>query len=109
MALVIRLGVDSMAAKQFVARRGLGRMRHLDIRNLWLQKDVRDGLLEVIKISGTENPADLMTKILTSKEIEDRLDMMDTKVRYSPGCMGRNLQEVVKMEGALVAGGAGTM
>ena len=56
---------------------------------------------------GTENPADLMTKILTSKEIEDRLEMMDIKVRYSPGCMGRNLQEVAGTEGALVRGGAG--
>ena len=100
LSLVIRLGVDSMAAKQFVARRGLGRMRHLDIKNLWLQKDVRDGLLEVVKIPGTTYPADLMTKILTSKEIEDRLEMMNIKVRYSPGCFGRSLEEVVN-------GGAG--
>ena len=99
LSLVIRLGVDSMAAKQFVARRGLGRMRHLDIKNLWLQKDVRDGLLEVVKIPGAANSADLMTKILTSKEIEDRLEMMNIKVRYSPGCIGRNLE--------VVNGGAG--
>ena len=107
LSLVIRLGVDSMAAKQFVARRGLGRMRHLDIKNLWLQKDVRDGLLEVVKIPGTTNPADLMTKILTSKEIEDRLEMMNIKVRYSPGCLGRKLQDVTRTGGNMVNGGAG--
>ena len=35
---VIYLGTDSSAAKSFVCRRGLGRMRHLEIRDLWLQK-----------------------------------------------------------------------
>ena len=70
-------------------------MRHLDIKSLWLQKDVRDGLLEVVKIPGTINPADLMAKILTSKEIEDRLEMMNIKVRYSSECLGRSLEEVV--------------
>ena len=47
---VIKLGTDSSAAKSFVNRRGLGRMRHLEIRDLWLQKEVSDGLLEVSKI-----------------------------------------------------------
>ena len=40
---VIKLGTDSSAAKSFVSRRGLGKMRHLEIRNLWLQKEVADG------------------------------------------------------------------
>eukprot|EP00973_Karenia_brevis_P077395 10751747-Karenia_brevis.AAC.1 len=61
---VIELGTDSSAAKSFVCRRGLGRMRHLEIRDLWLQKDVYDGKLVVHKVPGEENPADLMTKIL---------------------------------------------
>ena len=82
-------------------------MRHLDVKNLWLQKDVRDGLLEVIKIPGTANPADLMTKILTSKEIEDRLEMMNIGVRYSPACLGRRLQDVSKTRSLALDGSAG--
>ena len=77
---VIKLGTDSSAAKSFVSRRGLGRMRHLEIRDLWLQKEVRDGKLEVSKICGSQNPADLMTKILSMREIEDRLSMMNLRV-----------------------------
>ena len=69
----ICLGTDSSAAKQFVSRQGLGRMRHLQIRDLWLQKEVREGRLEVSKVPGDQNPADLMTKILTAQEIKDRL------------------------------------
>eukprot|EP00973_Karenia_brevis_P020664 2837740-Karenia_brevis.AAC.1 len=53
---------DSKAAKSFVCRRGLGKMRHIEIRDLWLQKVVYDGKLAVEKIPGVENPADLMTK-----------------------------------------------
>ena len=60
---VLKLGTDSSAAKSFVCRRGLGRMRHLEIRDLWLQKEIADGKLEVFKVPGDSNPADLMTKV----------------------------------------------
>ena len=78
---VVQLGTDSSAAKSFVCRRGLGKMRHLDIRDLWLQKEVADGKLEVSKVLGIENPADLMTKILGIKDIRDRLGRMNIRIR----------------------------
>ena len=73
---VVKLGTDSSAAKSFVCRRGLGKMRHLHIRDLWLQKEVRDGNLEISKIKGDDNPADLMTKILSTADIVKRLSTM---------------------------------
>eukprot|EP00973_Karenia_brevis_P087161 12084870-Karenia_brevis.AAC.1 len=54
-------------------------MRHLEIRDLWLQKEVYDGKLVVEKIPGVENPADLMTKGLGIKEISIRLKSMSIK------------------------------
>ena len=77
---VIKLGTDSSAAKSFVSRRGLGRMRHLEIRDLWLQAEVEQGRLEVHKVRGDQNPADLMTKVLSLKEVVDRLSWMNLKV-----------------------------
>eukprot|EP00973_Karenia_brevis_P050115 6955308-Karenia_brevis.AAC.1 len=68
------MGTDSNAAKSFVCRRGLGKMRHLEIRDLWLQKEGYDGKLVVENIPGEENPADLMTKILGVKDISSRLN-----------------------------------
>ena len=56
-------------------------MRHLAIRDLWLQKEVRDGLVEVSKIPGSQNPADLMTKVLTLKEVEERLAMIGMRMQ----------------------------
>ena len=58
-------------------------MRHLEIRDLWLQKEIREGRVVVHKVLGTENPADLMTKILTVKEIEERLRRMSIHMKVS--------------------------
>ena len=73
LSVVVHLGTDSSAAKSFVSRRGLGKMRHLEIRELWLHKEIREGKVEVHKALGIENPADLMTKVLTVGEIVNRL------------------------------------
>ncbi len=48
-------------------------MRHLDVKHLWLQREVADGRVIVRKVKGTENAADIMTKVLSLREIEERL------------------------------------
>ena len=77
---VVHLGTDSSAAKSFVSRRGLGKMRHIEIRDLWWQKEVLEGKVLVSKVLGTENPADLMTKLLGLKDIVSRLKRMNIRV-----------------------------
>ena len=79
---ILHLGTDSSAAKSFACRRGLGRMKHLEIRDLWLQKEVSDGKVEVHKVDGTSNPADLMTKILNTREIAVRLEGMSIFIQF---------------------------
>ena len=69
----VELCTDSSAAKSFVSRRGLGRMRHLQIRDLWLQQEVGEGRVIVSKVSGTENPADSMTKFMSFRTLRSRL------------------------------------
>ena len=82
---VVKLGTDSSAAKSFVNRRGLGKMRHLQIRDLWLQEEVDTGRLEVSKVRGDENPADLMTKVLSVKEVVARLSWMNLRAEVGDG------------------------
>ena len=36
----IQLFTDCSAAKSFVSRAGLGRTKHLEVRDLWLQREV---------------------------------------------------------------------
>ena len=55
-------------------------MRHIEIRDLWLQKEVREGRVKVVKIPGESNPADLMTKFLGVETIKRRLQEMNLRV-----------------------------
>ena len=76
----LQLHTDSSAAKSFVSRKGLGKMKHLEIRDLWLQREVALGRVVVNKVDGTKNPADLMTKYLRKEEIESRLELMGLRI-----------------------------
>ena len=67
------LYVDASAAIGVAQRSGLGKIRHLDTGSLWLQQAVKDKQIGLLKVKGTENPADLMTKVLTEKDIQERL------------------------------------
>ena len=71
---------DSSAAKSFVSKRGLGRMRHLELRDLWLQREVGEGKVVIRKVAGDSNPADVMTKFLDRRAIEGRLRRMGLRV-----------------------------
>lgn len=59
---VVRIHADSAVARSFVATRGPGGMRHLDVQLRWLQECVQQGRLLVIKVSGATSVADAMTK-----------------------------------------------
>jgi hypothetical protein len=61
---MIRIWTDSSVAKSFVATRGLGRMRHLEVKLLFLQECVQKGRLNVGKVNGATNVADVLTKYL---------------------------------------------
>ena len=61
---VVRIRMDSSAGKAIAQRLGVGRVRCLDVRTLWLQTKVRDKKLVVIKQAGESNLADIGTKSL---------------------------------------------
>ena len=52
----VRLWVDSSVAKSIASRIGLGRVRHLEVKFLWLQAVVRDKRLEVKKVLEHRTP-----------------------------------------------------
>ena len=59
---LVRIWTDSSVAKSFVATRGLGKMRHLEVKLLFLQECVQRGCLKVGKVHGATNVADVLTK-----------------------------------------------
>ena len=60
--LQIRVHTDATAAIGIARRRGMGKIRHLDTTDLWVQEVVRSGRVELCKVLGAENPADCLTK-----------------------------------------------
>ena len=66
--LPVRVWTDSSAALGIASRSGLGKLRHLETHTLWVQEKVRTGAIEVRKVWGEVNPADLFTKHLPSRE-----------------------------------------
>ena len=57
-----RVWTDSRAAIGICSRQGLGKLRHLDTHTLWIQQAVRLGRVDLRKVDGEVNPADLFTK-----------------------------------------------
>ena len=72
-ALPLRVWTDSTATMGICGRQGLGKLRHIDTQCLWIQQRVRDKTFELRKVKGTENPADLFTKHLTSSGLVENL------------------------------------
>ena len=69
----VRVWTDSEAAIGISSRQGLGKLRHLDTHTLWIQHAVRSGRIDLRKVLGEANPADLFTKHSLSRE---RLKML---------------------------------
>ena len=68
---LLRVFTDSSVAKSFVASRGLGKMRHLEVKLLWLQEAVQSGRLVVGKVKGTANIADALTKYHHAAKLDE--------------------------------------
>ena len=62
---------DSSAALAIADRKGSGKLRHINIRFLWIQEKERREEVQLRKIKGTMNPADMMTKYLAPNRIAD--------------------------------------
>ena len=56
------LWADASAALSIAKRQGAGKMRHINVKTLWLQEKVVQDVLAYSKIKGEENPADGLTK-----------------------------------------------
>ena len=62
MTLDARIHSDASAAIAMVNRTGAGKLRHVRVQYLWLQSKVKMNELQVSKVPGTDNPADVLTK-----------------------------------------------
>ena len=57
--------VDNAAARQLANKRGVGKIRHLSGKLLWIQNKTNDGSLRVVQVPTLVNISDIETKPLT--------------------------------------------
>ena len=80
---------DASAALGIINRNGLGKLRHINVQYLWIQNRSNLGDVQVQKIPGVDNPADLFTKNLASQDIEKfcealSVDRTETRAASAP-------------------------
>ena len=79
----LTLKSDASAAIAIASRRGLGKVRHIEVCQLWLQEKVRSEAIKVVKVGTHENVADAMTKYVGSEILKRHL--RDTNQRLLEG------------------------
>ena len=76
-SLRVRVHTDSSAAKSIASRSGVGKVRHLATKILWVQEAVKEGRFEVAKVRGDRNWADILTKPKSAEEMAETLGAMN--------------------------------
>ena len=66
----VRIKSDSSAGRSISLRKGTGKLRHLQVKYLWIQDALFEKRLVVEKVKGSENPADIGTKYLMAHEMQ---------------------------------------
>ncbi len=77
-----QVNTDLSAAKSIASRRTIGRVRHIEVRELWAQDRVAKGELSVAKVKGEENVADGLTKHVDRQKMEQYVEAC-SMVRHS--------------------------
>jgi hypothetical protein len=70
LTLGITLCTDSTAASGTAQRWGSGRIKHLELKQLWIQQYVATGQVKVKKVPRANNPSDTLTHAYGSDAVE---------------------------------------
>ena len=64
---------DATAAIGIARRKGLGKIRHLDVKDMWIQDKIRSRKIRLLKVLGADNVADMFTKYVDRSTLEKAL------------------------------------
>ena len=80
----LKVRSDSSAAIGISNRLGLGQMRHLSVRHLWVQDKVKNKEIQLEKQDGKKNVADLGTKIQAGTMITKVMGILGYRFERQP-------------------------
>ena len=74
----IRIRTDSSAAAAFAQKPGLGKLKHIQLREAFLKDLVSEGVIVLEKVRGTANCSNVLTKPVQAAELEQDLAGVST-------------------------------
>ena len=81
MQLEVTIASDSSAAPGICTRTGSGKVRHLSIKELWIQASYRKKEFQLVSVDTLLNWADIGTKAHTSERLASLLRQMPLRLR----------------------------
>ena len=76
----VHLSTDASAAIGIGSRRGLGKVKNIELNQLWIQDKVCRGEITVHKVRTEENIADALTKPLGGQDLEKHTGMVGMRI-----------------------------
>ena len=68
---------DASTATGIARRHGRGKVRHLDVTDLWVQEKMMSKAITLVKIPGDRTPADALTKYVDRQILDKALKTMN--------------------------------
>ena len=96
----VQVHVDDTAAMGIVERRGISRVRHIEVDNLWIQELEARRMLPIEKVPGGDNPADLMTKNVGIELAKKHMRTMGIRFEEGRSKAAANLHHVEEIDGS---------
>ena len=94
----LRVKTDASVAKSLASRRGLGGIRHIEVNQLWLQEKVGSGEIEIEKVKGDVNRADVLTKPKDRKALNQQLAWTSQLITNGRHMLAPKLSETDPLE-----------
>ena len=54
----------------------------MELRALWIQREVGEGKVRVVKVAGKANAADVVTKFLSATELAEKLAVLNLELHF---------------------------
>ena len=99
-----QLCLDNSAARAFFCRSGVGRIRHISLRILWIQAKVKEQFLHVGRVGTHDNPSDIGTKRLTRERMLYLMYLCKIYDLSSSSFVGSDAAETVKQKEVMKQG-----
>jgi hypothetical protein len=70
----IEIKQDASAARSIAMRKGIGKVRHIEVNQLWIQENVANVDIQISKVEGEENLADALTQYVHAEKIKNHME-----------------------------------